>query len=174
MSFRRYMCDDRPVARPATGKTPLRNIRSPDDVWLPAIAKAEAEGTTVTDVVNATLRRYARKAAARPFTFDEWPEAEEWLEAAWPTWRECAAALTDATAGLGGEEYIGVALWLAITRHPADPVQQQRVVAGFLLGLATEVRRGGWRDRYADSRALLAAITSVLAEHLERRPGAES
>jgi hypothetical protein len=60
----------------------------------------------------------------------------------------------------------GVALWLALTRYPADPVHQQRVIAGFLLGRASYAAPGGWRDQYQDSRALLQAINTVLAEHL--------
>jgi hypothetical protein len=43
-------------------KTPLRNLRVPDDLWDAAKAKAEAEGRTMTDVLTAALRRYvARK-----------------------------------------------------------------------------------------------------------------
>ncbi len=58
MDSRRYMCDDQPVPRPATGKTPLRNLRVPDDLWQAALAKARAEGRTLTDVLVAYLRRY--------------------------------------------------------------------------------------------------------------------
>jgi monoamine oxidase len=56
-----------------------------------------------------------------------------------------------------------VALWLAITRHPADQAQQQQVVAGFLLGRRARSRRA------ADSRALLKAITATPSEHLPPR-----
>lgn len=55
---RRYMCDDQDVPRPATGKTPLRNIRVPSDLWSAALAKARAENRTLTDVLVAYLRRY--------------------------------------------------------------------------------------------------------------------
>jgi hypothetical protein len=57
-SFRRYMCDDGNVARPATGKTPLRNLRVPDELWQAALAKAHADERTLTDVILAYLRRY--------------------------------------------------------------------------------------------------------------------
>jgi hypothetical protein len=57
-SFRRYMCDDGNVPRPATGKTPLRNLRVPDDIWTAALAKARAEGRSLTEVIVAYLRRY--------------------------------------------------------------------------------------------------------------------
>ena len=46
------------MARPATGKTPLRNIRVPDALWKAAKAKAAAEGRTLTDVLVAYLHRY--------------------------------------------------------------------------------------------------------------------
>ncbi len=58
MNSRRYMCDDPGMPRPATGKTPLRNLRVPDDLWQAALAKARAEGRTLTDVLVAYLRRY--------------------------------------------------------------------------------------------------------------------
>lgn len=58
MSFGRYMCDDQEVPRPATGKTPLRNLRVPDDLWQAALAKARAEGRSLTEVLIAYLRRY--------------------------------------------------------------------------------------------------------------------
>lgn len=167
MDFCKDTCDDQAVPRPATGKTPLRNMRVTDEVWLPAIAKAVAEGTTVTEVITASLRDYTSAPASRRFRFAEWPEARPWLDTHYPEWRKAAAALADVTAGLADEEYAGVALWLAITRHPADRTQQQRVVAGFLLGRAST--EGDWRDRYTDSRALLQAITATLGEHLPPR-----
>jgi hypothetical protein len=57
-SCRRYTCDDRDMPRPATGQTPSRNIRVSDNVWKAALAKARAEGRTLTDVIVAYLRRY--------------------------------------------------------------------------------------------------------------------
>lgn len=62
MSFRGYMCEDQDVPRPATGKTPLRNIRVANDLWKAAQKKAEAEGRTMTDVIVAYLRRYVSTA----------------------------------------------------------------------------------------------------------------
>lgn len=46
------------MARPATGKTPVRGIRVPDGIWNAAQAKAAAEGRTMTDVLTDYLRRY--------------------------------------------------------------------------------------------------------------------
>jgi hypothetical protein len=57
--FRRHMCDDQGMPRPATGKTPLRNIRVAEDLWNAAKEKAEAEGRTLTGVIVDYLRRYA-------------------------------------------------------------------------------------------------------------------
>lgn len=42
--------------------TPLRNVRVPEDVWQAAMARAESEGTSVSAVVVAALRRYAKGA----------------------------------------------------------------------------------------------------------------
>jgi predicted DNA binding CopG/RHH family protein len=41
--------------------TPLRNLRVPDDLWQAAKAKAAAEGTTLTAVLVAALRRYVAR-----------------------------------------------------------------------------------------------------------------
>ena len=42
-------------------ETTPKAVRVPDDVWQTALEKARAEGTTVTAVVVAALRRYARR-----------------------------------------------------------------------------------------------------------------
>lgn len=52
------------VGRPATGKTPVRNVRVPDGLWAAAKAKAQAEGRTITDVIVAALHRYV---SSRPW-----------------------------------------------------------------------------------------------------------
>lgn len=54
------------MGRPATGKTPLRNIRVPDGLWAAAKAKAQSEGRTITDVIVSALHRYVSdRPAAR-------------------------------------------------------------------------------------------------------------
>lgn len=40
--------------------TPNRTVRVPDEIWVPAIAKAAAEGTTVTEVVIKALTKFLR------------------------------------------------------------------------------------------------------------------
>jgi hypothetical protein len=47
---------------PNQPKTPLRNIRVPDDLWTAAKAKAESRGETVTDVLIRALRRYVARS----------------------------------------------------------------------------------------------------------------
>ena len=49
------------MARPATGQTPLRNIRVPDDLWSAAMAEAKAEGRSLTDVIVSDLHRYVNR-----------------------------------------------------------------------------------------------------------------
>jgi hypothetical protein len=58
MRNRKYTCDDLGMSRPATGKTPVRNLRVPDHIWKPALEKARAEGTTLTEVIIRFLIRY--------------------------------------------------------------------------------------------------------------------
>lgn len=40
-----------------------RSLRIPEDVWRAAVAKAKAEGTTVTAVVVSALKRYINRKA---------------------------------------------------------------------------------------------------------------
>jgi hypothetical protein len=163
----RDTCDNRPVARPATGKTPLRNLRSDNEVWLPALARTVADGTTATDLVNEMLSEYG--SGLQPLTFSAWPAAPAWLAAEYPAWTEVAAELEVAAPGLADTEYIGVALWLAITRR-RDRKQQQNVIAGFLLARAITITAGGWREKYADTEDLLQAINQVLDIQMRLRP----
>lgn len=41
--------------------TPRHAVRIPDDLWQAAIAAAERQGTTLTEVVRAALERYVRE-----------------------------------------------------------------------------------------------------------------
>jgi ABC-type amino acid transport system permease subunit len=41
-------------------RIPLRTVRVPDDLWEAAQAKAMEEGTTVSAVILAALRRFTR------------------------------------------------------------------------------------------------------------------
>lgn len=49
------------MARPATGKTKLRNIRVPDELWNAAMAEANKEGRSLTDVIVSDLHRYVNR-----------------------------------------------------------------------------------------------------------------
>ena len=49
------------MARPATGKTPLRNVRVPDELWSAAMAEAKEEGRSLTDVIVSDLHRYVNR-----------------------------------------------------------------------------------------------------------------
>ena len=40
--------------------TPIRAVRVPDDLWRAAVAKAQADGTTVTAVVVDALRAFVK------------------------------------------------------------------------------------------------------------------
>jgi len=57
-SFCTYVWQTWAMPRPATGKTPVRNLRVPEHIWGPALDKAKAEGRTLTEVITAYLRRY--------------------------------------------------------------------------------------------------------------------
>ena len=46
------------VARPRTGETPQHNVRVPADLWNAAVAKARAEGRTLSKVIVEFLRGY--------------------------------------------------------------------------------------------------------------------
>ena len=40
-------------------ETPARSVRVPDDIWTPALRRADLEGTTVTAIITDALRDYA-------------------------------------------------------------------------------------------------------------------
>ena len=65
MDFCKYIRDDQFMGRPATGKTPVRNLRVPDSIWKPALEKAKAEGTTLTEVIIRFLIRYISTPSRR-------------------------------------------------------------------------------------------------------------
>ena len=71
MNPRKYTCDDHAVPRPPTGKTPVRNLRVPDDIWRAAQEKAKAEDRTLTDVLVAYLKRYVSTPPRKKADADE-------------------------------------------------------------------------------------------------------
>lgn len=55
------------------GKTPLRSIRIPDDEWNPALAAAEANGESVSEVVRRKLGEYVEESITPPDRTDDAP-----------------------------------------------------------------------------------------------------
>jgi hypothetical protein len=53
------------TGRPATGVTPLRNVRVADELWDAAKERAAENGETLTEVIVRALRRYVA-ATRRP------------------------------------------------------------------------------------------------------------
>lgn len=49
------------AARTGNGNTKPRSLRVPDDIWQAALSKAKREGTTLSAVVVAFLKDYARE-----------------------------------------------------------------------------------------------------------------
>jgi hypothetical protein len=146
----------------------VRNLRVADERWLPALAKAEAEGRTLTEVIDGFLGGYAAEpiAGARQFTIANWPEARQWADGHAGALGALAADLK-AAAGPVSSEWLAVAAWLASTRHPADPVQQRRVLAGHVIGRALDMPQdAAWRARYRDTRHLLDTVQAVLEQRM--------
>jgi len=169
-------CDDQQVPKPATGKTPVRNARIPDDVWLQAIAKAEMEGRSASDAMTEALRRYAAEpaASAYEFTLANWPDAGQWG-------RQHAEALDYLRADLGisiaddtdflPAQWLTIAAWLASTHHQADPAQQKRVLTGHVLRRVMAEPDGAHRTRFRDSRHLSETVQGILGRHLPLAAG---
>lgn len=159
------MCDDQQVPKPATGKTPVRNARIPDEVWLPGLARAEMEDRTATDALVEAFRAYGTEspAAAYDYTFANWPDAGEWARGG-----QVAALYDDLLAATAAYslEYVAVAAWLAVTDHPADVAQQKRIIAGHILRRALAPDAVGWRDKYRDARHLTEAVQAIIERHL--------
>ena len=162
-------CDDQRVPKPATGKTPVRNARIPDEVWLPGLARAEMEGHTATDALVEAFRDYGTEppAPAYDYTYANWPQAREWALGGY------VAALYDdlfAATAVWSLEYVAVATWLAITHHPADMAQQKRIITGHILRRALAPDAIGWRDKYRDARHLSETVQGILERHLPLAP----
>lgn len=160
-------CDNQRMPRPATGKTPVRNVRIPDEDWFPLVAKAEMEGRTASDALAESARRYVADAplTGYEFTFANWPEARAWAD----THAAVLGALNeeiDAATGFLPPQWLAIAAWLGSTHHEGDPAQQKRVITGHILRRAMEVTSGGWRDRYRDSRHLSETVQAILEQHL--------
>lgn len=45
--------------------TPIRGVRVPEDLWLAALAKAEARGEVLSDEIRKFLERYVKRADKR-------------------------------------------------------------------------------------------------------------
>lgn len=103
MDSRNYTCDDQPVPRPATGKTPNRNLRVEDTVWLPARAKAEREGCTLTEALRAFLICFRDLAVA-------WPDYV----------RACTAKQTTPAANMRRHIAAEVRAWQSRIEHDND------------------------------------------------------
>lgn len=58
METRKYTCDTDRMPRPATGVTPVRNLRVKGTIWDPALEHAKGDGTTITNVITRFLERY--------------------------------------------------------------------------------------------------------------------
>lgn len=58
MESRKYTCDTDRMPRPATGVTPVRNLRVKGEIWDPALERAKGDGTTITNVITRFLERY--------------------------------------------------------------------------------------------------------------------
>lgn len=168
MRHGKYTCEDRRVPKQSTGKTPVRNLRVPDERWLPALAKAEAEGRTLTEVIDGFLGDYAVKpiAGARQFTLSNWPEARQWIDSHSGALAELTGDV-EAAIGTLPPDWLAIAAWLASTRHPADLVQQRRVLTGHIIGRATDMPANAeWRARFRDTRHLLDTVQAILDQRM--------
>lgn len=58
------------MARPATGQTPIRGIRVPEDLWAAAKEEARLEGRSLTDVILGELHRYVTRRRRERGTLD--------------------------------------------------------------------------------------------------------
>lgn len=169
------MCDDQRVPKQATGKTPVRNARIPDEVWLPAVAKAEMEGRSASEAMTEALKKWTAEPGAPAFEFKyaNWPGAKDWADRHAAALKKLTNGLNAAYLGLSSD-WVGIAAWLASTRHPADEAQQKRVLAGHVIGRAIDAPAdASWRARFRDTRHLLGEVQAILDECMPLSEGAE-
>ena len=46
---------------PNAPKTPLRNVRVPDDLWVAAMSKALERGESLSEVIRRALEKYVQR-----------------------------------------------------------------------------------------------------------------
>jgi hypothetical protein len=161
-----YTCHALKMPRPATGKTPLRTLRADDVTWLPSLARAAEEETSLSAVVDGYLGEWGMGGAAgRDLDYGRWPEARAWAEGR-------AAALAALRAGLEESlgpveaEWLAVAAWLAARRFPSDPGHQRRIIAGNILRRAAADPRPLWLEKNRNAARLAKASQEILKRHL--------
>jgi hypothetical protein len=100
-----------------------------------------------------------------------WPESRQWIDG---HSRALAGLTADIETAIDGvlPEWLAIAAWLASTRHPADPVQQRRVLTGHIIGRATDMPADtAWRARFRDTRHLLGTVQEILDRHMPLSEG---
>lgn len=92
MDSRNYTCENGQVPRPATGKTPVRNLRVRPEVWEPALQRAQSTGTTLTAVITRFLERYNAGDEGQPpaptLQFRTWDDIDDGSYSWKPSWSE--------------------------------------------------------------------------------------
>lgn len=135
------------------------------------------EGRYLSDVVDDALAAYiGDPLPPRYFTLAHWPEAAGWAARR----RGALGALAGDLTGVAGElpgEWLAVVTWIAATHHPADLVQQARIITGHIVGRAvTGPEDAAWRSVHRDAGRLSAAALDAVSRHLpleeDGRPGA--
>lgn len=167
----KYTWHDQQMPRSATGRTPAHSLRAALATWLPSLARAEEEGTSITDVVVDFLEEWGKGGGAgRDLDYDRWPEARAWAA---DRAGALAALRSDLEASLGRvpADWLAVAAWLAASRHPRDPGQQQRIITGHILRRAAADPRPPWLERSRDAARLTDVAQKILARHLPLREG---
>lgn len=150
----------------------MRNLRIADEAWLPALAKAEAEGRTLTSVIDAFIRDYSETPLgdAYAFTVAGWPAAGPWAAERESSLDALRKSLMEAGIVLSGE-WLAVAAWLAADRHPGDVTQQKRILAGHVIGWFTSVPDGAQKAGFRDAGQLAEVVLGILGQHLPLERG---
>jgi hypothetical protein len=145
----------------------LRSHSSTSDAQKRACSYAHPKATRCSRH-DGFLGDYAGKpiAGARQFTLSNWPEARQWIE----SHSQAITALTgdlEASTGTTPPDWLAIAAWLASTRHPADQVQQRRVLAGHIIGRAIDMPANSeWRVKFRDTRHLLDTVQAILDQRM--------
>jgi hypothetical protein len=129
------------------------------DLQRKQLAEQEKTSAKQAEVLELQGRELRESIDERKREAEDKGRAQAAQVTAWFAWAQATGAAV--------EGFTAAFAWLASTRHPADHVQQRRVMAGHIIGRALDMPADTlWRVRYRDTRHLLDTVQAILDQRM--------